>query len=246
MRYESAMKVIGCLRASLGEPLSISAICSRIALSYQPTYRHVRELEAAGVLTTERAGREVLCRLADSHTAALWLALASAGDGEQTRPGGPDRLAAQLGEAARAGRLGEILGLAVIPGEDGRQVLALAPTGGDTQAIRARITNLCAANGVADADPLVLDREQFARRLLQEWTPVGFADRAHILAGHQALWEAVLAAAPVRPALPAANRAPLPARPRRAPRASQRQRDAEVTLRATDSDEGDVEEDFID
>ena len=218
MRYESAMKVVRCLRGSLDDPLSILAICSRIDLSYQPTYRHVRELEAAGVISTERVGREVLCRLADGEPAALWLALASMEDTERALAENSNRLANELVSAARAGRLGELLGLAIVSEETGRKVLAVLPGSADAAPARIRAQALCDAHGVSDAEVLALSREQFMRRLLQEWTPVSFAERAQILAGHQAMWQAVLAAAPVKPPQAKPGRKTVKPRPPRRPR----------------------------
>jgi hypothetical protein len=77
MRHDSALKVIAFLRENLGRPVSILEVCRGIALSYQPTHGHIRELEEWGVVVTERRGRQVRCALKGSDAAAIWLALES-------------------------------------------------------------------------------------------------------------------------------------------------------------------------
>ncbi len=77
MRYISALKVIECLKNAPEEALSISEICRRIDLSYQPTYAHVRALEQMGAIVSEKPGREVNCRLASGPAAQLWLSICS-------------------------------------------------------------------------------------------------------------------------------------------------------------------------
>jgi len=228
MRYESAMKVVRCLRESLSEPLSILTICSRIELSYQPTHRHVRELEAAGVVCTKRAGREVLCLLADSDQAALWLALASVEDTEQLMAGGADPLAEKFVLAAHAGRLGEILGLAVVPKGNSREVIAVLPSGADHAAVRTRAQALCDAHAGSDVQVAAFSGEQFMRRLIRDWTPTRFANDAQVLVGHQQVWRAVLAAASVKPPAAKAGRKSVSPRPARQPRQALKGRDKQA------------------
>jgi DNA-binding transcriptional ArsR family regulator len=75
MRYESVAQILSELkRAYLGAPLAILTLCEHIALSYQPTYAHVRALEEEGVIETLRQGRKVVCRLAPAPETANWLA----------------------------------------------------------------------------------------------------------------------------------------------------------------------------
>ncbi len=85
MRYLSALQVIRCLKEAAGEPLSISEICRRIELSYQPTYAHIRALEQMEVIATDKPRREVKCRLARGAAAQLWLSLASLEEAKQLR-----------------------------------------------------------------------------------------------------------------------------------------------------------------
>lgn len=218
MRYESAMKVVRCLRESLGEPLSILNICSRIELSYQPTHRHVRELEAAGVICTKRAGREVLCLLADSDQAALWLSLASVEDTEQTLTEATDPLVQKLAPAARTGRLGEILSLVVMPNSGCREVVVVLPGTADHSAVQTRTQALCDVHAGPDVQVVALSGEQFMRRLMRDWTPARFANDAQVLVGHQQVWRAVLAAASVKPPAAKTARKSVPRRPGRQPR----------------------------
>jgi hypothetical protein len=191
-----------------------------VDLSYQPTYRHVRELEAAGAIATEREGRQVLCRLAASEEAAVWLSLASIEDAQRMPQQDGDGLAGALVSAARAGRLGETLGLAIVSGGNGRQVVAIVPDAADAAAILTRAQAVCQTHGAPDAEALALSREQFARWLLDEWTPAVFAERAQVLAGHQALWLAVLDATPAGAARQQAPRSPAQVRPARRPEAA--------------------------
>lgn len=95
MRPDSVLQILAFLRRNLGRPVSIWEVCQGIALSYQPTYAHIRRLESWGVVSTERQGRRVCCTLDPSDSAALWLALES----EQRRR--------EMGEAWK--RLGEAL-----------------------------------------------------------------------------------------------------------------------------------------
>lgn len=75
MRYESVAQILSELkRTYLGAPLAILTLCEHIALSYQPTYAHVRALEEEGVIETLRQGRKVVCRLAPAPETANWLA----------------------------------------------------------------------------------------------------------------------------------------------------------------------------
>lgn len=76
MRNASALQILRCLREHLGEEVNIRRICSQVSLSYQPTYAHVRALEAQGVVQTRKEGREVLCSLRPSPATYLWLGLA--------------------------------------------------------------------------------------------------------------------------------------------------------------------------
>jgi DNA-binding Lrp family transcriptional regulator len=83
-------------------PAAILHIAQGVGLSYQPTHRHVRTLEAMGVIATEKSGREVMCRLRASDELAVWLALLSVQErGELLKlpaPTGP--LVAALRQAA--------------------------------------------------------------------------------------------------------------------------------------------------
>ncbi len=137
-----------------------------------------RKSQRAAVVCTKRAGREVLCLLADSDQAALWLALASVEDTEQLMADSADPLAEKLVLAARAGRLGEILGLAVVPKGSSREVIAVLPSGADHTAVQTRTHALCDAHAGSDVQVAAFSGEQFMRRLIRDWTPTRFAPAA--------------------------------------------------------------------
>lgn len=80
MRFETALSLIRFLKRRHGMPAAILHIAQGVGLSYQPTHRHVRTLEAMEIIATERSGREVMCRLRPSEPTAVWLALLSVHD----------------------------------------------------------------------------------------------------------------------------------------------------------------------
>jgi len=107
MRFESVSQLLGELKRNYFEPpLAILTLCKRVNLSYQPTYAHIRALEAQGVVQTLKQGRKVVCRLTASPQTANWLALtaySAARKRLESRPGGAYALQALVDEAFKAG-----------------------------------------------------------------------------------------------------------------------------------------------
>lgn len=137
MRFETALNLVRFLKRRHGTPAAILHIAQGVGLSYQPTHRHVRTLEAMGIIATERSGREVMCRLRASEETAIWLALLSMHERSELlklpSPAGP--LTAALRQAALHDPDSALESLAVrrSPEDQIAEVLVLARAAAVTQ-----------------------------------------------------------------------------------------------------------------
>ncbi len=184
MRYTSALKILQYMRASYGRQPSISTVCRGVALSYQPTHYHIKQLEKLAVLGTIKSGRESLCMFVNSPAAALWLAMLC----QHQKAAG---LAAELLRGLRpylSQHRGEFDCIAVLP-EENRLIAT-------TQGAKKRLSSSLAARCRAITAALrveTLDRggllDHFGAESGLVWTR-----RAVIIAGHQDFWEYALTA----------------------------------------------------
>lgn len=59
------------VRTLLAEEFSVSQLAERLGLPQPNVSKHLRILREAGIVVTERAGKEVLCRVAPAFRAEL-------------------------------------------------------------------------------------------------------------------------------------------------------------------------------
>jgi hypothetical protein len=202
MRPDSVLQIIAFLRRNLGRPVSIWEVCQGIALSYQPTYVHIRRLEAWGVVSTERQGRRVCCALDRSDAAALWLALES-----EQRGRAMEGAWRRLGEALRSDLTrtlrGKLLAVAMGPAAAGALqplwVLVAEPSAQrQAEEVSRRVGErlrqpLQVAVGTSDDLLRWLQEEPQRQALVQEAVPIY---------GRERFWEMVLAGMPASQPLP--------------------------------------------
>jgi hypothetical protein len=239
VRYESALKVVRSLKEAMGQPLSIRAICRRIALSYQPTHKHVRALEAEGVLRTEKRGREVLCELAYTPATTLWLGLVSVAERRElsAQGGAIGEFAERMVSESRAADAG-VLAVVVRRGRDsadGVASLVLVTRDGGREAARA--VRAAAPN---ELKATVYEASAFAQLMSRPFERNPLLAESVVLSGEQAYWRLAFAQEPVSAEGPPAEPYRRPPRRARKPKRPRRERPAEQPAparpRATDDD----------
>lgn len=184
MRYTSALTVLEYMRENYGRRQSISEICRGVDLSYQPTHFHIKELEAAGVLCTVKAGRQSICQFINTTSTALWLGMlcnsqTSAADGivgELT-----ERLAPYIRRHYSAFDC-----IAVLAGENR---LIAVPKTANQQPSESIVARCAIISGVLQAE--VFSASEFMDHFE---TPSGilWAQSATIIKGHQEFWHYAL------------------------------------------------------
>lgn len=202
MRPDSVLQIIAFLRRNLGRPVSIWEVCQGIALSYQPTYAHIRRLESWGVVSTERQGRRVCCTLDPSDSAALWLALESEQRrremGETWKRLG-ESLRSDLSRALGGKLLAVAMGAAAAGVPQPLWVLVAEPSAKrQAEEVSLRVGErlrqaLQIAVGTSDDLSRWLQEEPQRQTLVQEAVP---------LYGRERFWEMVLAGMPSSQTLP--------------------------------------------
>lgn len=202
MRPDSVLQIIAFLRRNLGRPVSIWEVCQGIALSYQPTYVHIRKLEQWGVVSTERQGRRVCCTLDRSDAAALWLALESEQRGRQI--GGRWK---RLSEALRSGLTLTLRGklLAAALGEDATGPfrplwILVAEPSAKRQA--EEVSQRLGENLRQDLQVAVGTSDDLPRWLQDELQRQTLVCKALPIYGGERFWEMILASLPASPSRP--------------------------------------------
>lgn len=183
MRHTSALKIIGFMRRNFGIPLSISAICRGVELSYQPVHFHIRELENLGVLGVRKEGRASICRFVASETASLWLALYTA-QSDVFSETSPDATAEDVQTyLAESWPKYECISCT---GEEGRAIVV--PSAPVDEELAGECEDVFAA-----WDLQVFSPEDFAA-FLETGEGVEWIRSADVLFGHQRFWRYALAA----------------------------------------------------
>ncbi len=239
VRYESALKVVRSLKEAMGQPLSIRAICRRIGLSYQPTHKHVRALEAEGVLRAEKRGREVLCELACTPATTLWLGLVSVSERrELAARGGPlAEFATRMVTHGRERDTGGVLAVALRgareDAKDGPSLLVVTRDGERDAARRVR------ADAPSGLQAKVYEASRFAELMSRPFERNPLLADCIVLTGEQPYWRLAFAQEPVSAEGPPAEpfrRPPRSRRSRASTAARRTRRRAGVPSRADDDD----------
>ena len=191
MRYESALQIVRYLKQVYGTPVPILRIAQNIDLSYQPTYKHVRALQALGVIRAEKLGRDVLCCLAASDATHLWLGLLAVQQRSDLLS--DPALAGLVLEIRRHLRfaLGEgVLAVALRRAAAGPELLAITVDTPDDQ-LEHRLSARCTAGG-ATIPVTVLDRAAVADAVADDATRVLWVAQCVPIYGEQVFWALAL------------------------------------------------------